>query len=163
MKRKIGAGIRNVRRQRWLPIAGAIILFLSWLSERTVYERWSSNERSLERAESIYLTFLASSFAMDAIPKADAKYNEMNFSVGLSYMARALPEDLGKDWEERIAASENLNQTGLDLMAAVENRKAAIERNEAVWWWFFMSLYGLGSGLVLLSDLFKIQARETDA
>ncbi len=146
-----------MRQRKWLTILGAIVLLGSWMIEKTLHEEWDSRQRSLQRAEFIYLIFLASSFTMDALPDSPTKnqFNDMNFRTGLSYMAQGLPEDMKAKFESKISSSSDLNAVGTELMKAIEHEAQIIKQREGFSRLVFMALYVLGTVLILISEIFN--------
>lgn len=140
------------------------MLLFSWLVEKTLHEQWSDRKASLQNAESVYYTFLASTFVMDSMTHAaPGNFNELNFGTGLSYMVGALPESEQKAWRSKLddSSAVNLTKVGLELMKAVEAEERKIKRGEEVSRWSFMLLYVAGAVLLLLSDVFKRDSSTT--
>jgi hypothetical protein len=144
-----------MNKQKWLSVIGAIVLLGSWTIEKTLLDSWESREHSLQNAEMVYSIFLASSLTMNAIPKSDGFFNEMNFRTGLNNMTHAFPDDVAEKWNSRIAASTDLNKIGIELMSAVEQEEKLIQRGKSLSRWIFMALYLFGSILIFLPDLYS--------
>jgi len=144
-------------------LIGGLILLVSWVVQSTLYDYWDKRQSSLDRAESIYIACLSSTFTMNAIQEIAPKgkspgiWNNENFRLGLGYMVRGLAEEEQKKWSDSLADApdEKLNDVGLKLMEAVTTEQKAIERSRSRSRWLFIISYVLGSVMVVIAETVK--------
>jgi hypothetical protein len=144
-------------------LIGGVILLVSWVVQSTLYDYWDGRQSSLDRAESIYIACLSSTFTMNAIQeiapkgKSSGMWNNENFRLGLSYMVRGLAESEQKKWSDSLADApdEKLNDVGIKLMEAVTAAQKSIERWRGRSRWLFIISYVLGSVIVVIAETLK--------
>lgn len=144
-------------------LIGGVILLASWVVQSTLYDHWDGRQSSLDRAESIYIACLSSTFTMNAIQeiapkgKSSGMWDNENFRLGLGYMVRGLSESEQKKWSDSIdkAPDEKLNDVGSKLMEAVSTEQKSIERWRSRSRWFFILSYVLGSVIVVIAETLK--------
>ena len=144
-------------------LVGGVILLLSWVVQSTLYDYWDGRQSSLDRAESIYIACLSSTFTMNAIQevapkgKSSGMWNNENFRLGLGYMVRGLGESEQKKWSDSLeeAPDEKLNDVGIKLMEVVTAEQKAIERWRGRSRWLFIGTYVVGSVIVVISETLK--------
>ena len=144
-------------------LVGGLILLVSWLSQSMLYDYWDQRQSSLDRAESIYIACLSSTFTMNAIQeiapkgKSSGMWNNENFRLGLGYMVGGLSEDEKKKWSDSVSETpdEKLNDVGLKLMDVVRAEQTSIERWRSRSRWLFILSYLLGSVVVVIAESLK--------
>ena len=146
-----------------LSLVGGLVLLVSWMVQSTLYDYWDKRQSSLDRAESIYIACLSSTFTMNAIQeiapkgKSPGLWNNENFRLGLGYMVRGLAEREQKKWSDSLADApdEKLNDVGSQLMKAVTADQKSIEMWRSRSRWLFIVSYVLGSVIVVIAETLK--------
>ena len=146
-----------------LTLIGASMLLGSWIIQSTLYDYWDKRQASLDRAESIYIGCLSSTFVLNAIheiaPKGrmPERWTNENFRLGLGYMVRGLSDAGQKHWSDTLdqAQDDDLNNVGSGLMDAVSEEQKSIERWRGRSRWLFILSYVIGSILVVAAESVK--------
>lgn len=144
-------------------LVGGLILLGSWVVQSTLYDYWDGRQSSLDRAESIYIACLSSTFTMNAIQETAPKgksagtWNTENFRLGLGYMVRGLAESEQKKLSDSLdeAPDEKLNEVGLKIMEVVTAEQKAIETWRSRSRWLFIVSYVIGSVIVVIAETVK--------
>ncbi len=146
-----------------LSLIGGLVLLISWIVQSTLYDYWDQRQSSLERAESIYIACLSSTFTMNAIQeiapkgKSAGQWNNENFRLGLGYMMRGLSKQGQKHWSGALeqARDDDLNNVGSGLMDVVSGEQKSIERWRGRSRWLFILCYVIGSIVVVAAESLK--------
>jgi hypothetical protein len=134
--RKARSG-NHMMMPKLLSIAGGLILFGSWVTQTTLYERWKDKVASMDRADSIYVTMLSSVFILQSFPRIGEgeghffeDYNYMLFKIGLDYMVRGLPRRARIKWSKQLSSTQrdDFNTFGLSLMEHVRKERVSLEK-----------------------------------
>jgi hypothetical protein len=145
-----------------LTLIGGLVLLISWVVQSTLYDYWNQRLSSLERAESIYIACLSSTFTMNAIQeiapkgKGSGLWNNENFRLGLNYMLKGLSDAGQKRWSNTLNAQDaDLNKVGSGLMEEVSSQQKLIHRWKARSRWLFIMSYVVGSIAVVVAESLK--------
>jgi hypothetical protein len=144
---------------KFLSLLGGLILFGSWVTQTTLYERWNNKVASLDRAESLYIVTLSSVFVIESVPNREGDMEYGLFRLGLDYMVRGLPENTQKEWQEKLlrTGDKELNDFGSQLMDFIDRDKATLEAWKTNFLAIFMSLYIVGSALIILGQYLELR------
>jgi hypothetical protein len=156
-------------------VCGAVLLFVSWAFQQTLLDKANGRAQALSNAQAIYQTYQSNNALFNAVVATLAgnesaqreirRYQISNYALGLQPMENLLepsdrtnlpgPVDVFSGDFDYARAIET-TQTRLEaIQNGIRDEKNQIEGRKARLRWVFLTLYGLGTLVVLLANSIK--------
>lgn len=167
--------VRESLLRRALPILGSLLLFLSWVVQQTLFDRWNSKLASIGGAEAVFHTYRSNNAVFRALrataPQQTSEIEqqqETNYNRGRELIERQLDPENYKAAMERaragVAAFVSLSQLSVDqrilivydaLQIALSIERSSLETRKRTAEYVFYLLYAVGSLMLLVGAVLK--------
>lgn len=159
-----------------IPVAGAIILFLSWVFQQTLLDQANGDLQQLQSAEDTFQTYQSNNALFNALAKASGDQQDTadyirtvqiyNYELGLREMEgllddgdrRDIPRPVNAyDGSPPLAEKMDIVQDRLTrIQGGIASKKARIQEQKARYARIFFGTYALGSLMVLVGSVLTV-------